>query len=77
MIPRFIPFSIILAGAEIWDDEGESQMVELLQYKIENGVGSWIDLGEITPELQSKSQYDIYMLDNPDLGAYESLISCP
>jgi len=69
--------SIILAGAEVWDDDGESQMVELLQYKIEDGVGSWIDLGEITPELQSKSQYDIYMLDNPDLGAYESLISCP
>jgi len=44
-------------------------------YNFENG---WINIGDIEPPPpESEAQYGIYMLDNMELTAYDSLIQCP
>ena len=67
--------SIILAGSKIIDnsDDGEDFLSEMFRYKINRG---WINLGAITPPLESKEQFGIYMLNNPGLAVFDSLNSC-
>jgi len=74
IIVTFDDDSIFLAGGKTIDDAGETiGMDKLFQYKVGEG---WIDLGGVVPELTAKTQHDIYFLDNPELGAYASLMEC-
>ena len=54
--------SIILAGSKVFDDNGNSFMPEMFQYKYGTG---WINLGEIEPALEAKEQFGIYVLNEP------------
>ena len=64
--------SIIVTGAELYDDDNnETFMTEVWKYTVGSG---WTDLGEPLPT--GETQYDIYMLDNTALGAYDSLTRC-
>jgi len=42
-------------------------------YSIEEG---WTSLGPIVPSIEAAYEYDIHLLDNPALGAYDSLTKC-
>ena len=54
--------SFILAGSKVIDDNGNSFMPEMFQYKYGTG---WINLGEIEPALEAKEQFGIYVMNEP------------
>ena len=65
--------SIIVASGEVVNATSDYLMEEMWQYKFNVG---WINLGQALPPHEANSQYDIYMLDNTDLEAYNSLARC-
>jgi len=65
--------SIIFTSARVYDSDGDYLMDQAWQYKVDEG---WIDLGQAIPPTDGQSQYGIYVLDNPALGAYTSLNRC-
>ena len=65
--------SILLAGSKIVDNGGEEFLSEMFRYKFGRG---WINLGAISPPLESKEQFGIYMVNNPGLADFASLNSC-
>ena len=70
--------SIILAGSKLYgssdgSSEDEAFLSEMFQYKVGTG---WINLGKSPAALNSIEQFGIYILDNPDLAAFDSLNTC-
>jgi len=65
--------SILLAAAQVYDDDGNYLLDEAWQYKVGEG---WINLGQAIPPKDGQEQIGLYMLDNPTLPAYTSLNRC-
>ena len=70
--------SIILAGSKLYgssdgSSDGAALLSEMFQYKVGTG---WINLGASPAALNSIEQFGIYMLNNPDLAAFDSLNTC-
>ena len=71
--------SIILAGSKLYGSSDESSeydetfLAEMFQYQVGTG---WINLGPSPAPLDSTEQFGIYILNNPDLAAFDSLNTC-
>jgi len=70
--------TIILAASEVKVFENDVSTSAVLTdqwlYSVADG---WTNIGPTDPVLISEINYDIYVLNNPDLGAYDSLKECP
>ena len=70
--------TLFLAASSVKTGEAPNIVQSLLaeQWIYKPGEG-WTDMGPIDPPMISEQLYDVYMLDNPSLGAYSTLNSCP
>jgi len=70
--------TLFLAASSVKTGEAPNIVQSLLaeQWIYKPGEG-WTDMGPIDPPMISEQLYDVYMLDNPSLGAYSTLNTCP
>jgi hypothetical protein len=70
--------TMILAASQVKvlenDETTEDVLTDQWLYSVADG---WTNIGPTDPVLISEINYDIYVLNNPDLGAYDSLKECP
>jgi len=67
--------TILLAASQVFEGDPATKTVLMEQWLYKFGEG-WTSLGPIVPSIEAAYEYDIYMLDNPALGAYDSLTKC-
>ena len=66
--------SIILAGTRLQSPSGREYLQDIWIYNFNEG---WTRLMENSPDhLASVEQVGIYMLSNPDLSQYDTLLTC-
>jgi hypothetical protein len=70
--------TIILAASKVnVFESGESTAAIVTEQWLYSVADGWTNIGPTDPKLTSEINYDIYVLNNPDLGAYDSLKECP
>merc|ERR1711962_253191 len=67
--------TILLAASQVFEGDPATKTVLMEQWLYKFGEG-WTSLGPIVPSIEAAYEFDIYMLDNMDLGAYDSLTKC-
>ena len=69
--------SILLAGTRLQSGSGREYLQDIWIYNFNDEEGVWTRLMENSPDhLASVEQNGIYMLSNPDLSQYNTLLTC-
>ena len=71
--------SIILVGARVdsdLDSDNQHPLQNIWKYDYSNDGGAWTEVRASPDHLSDVTQNGVYILSNPDLGMYKSLLKC-